>query len=267
LVAQWQDELSSKFSLQFSILTRDAVEASLHGNPFVEEPLLIARMDQLSRSEELQSRLSSSEWDLIVVDEAHRMSAHYQGDEVRETQRYRLGKLLGGICRHFLLLTATPHSGKDEDFQLFLSLLDPDRFAGRGRGRAGDVSDLQRRMIKEKILRFDGRPLFPERRATTVPFPLCPLEMELYEEVTQYVREEMNRADRPPDSDLDRKSGDVVADKGTDGARAWQSNERRAATLPWRPRGLAVRRAPRGGTRYDANRCAQGSRRNGCGFR
>ncbi|MGC1184871.1 MAG: helicase-related protein [Candidatus Dormiibacterota bacterium] len=196
LVAQWQDELSSKFSLQFSILTREAVEASLHGNPFAEEPLLIARMDQLSRSEELQSRLSSSEWDLIVVDEAHRMSAHYQGDEVRETQRYRLGKLLGGICRHFLLLTATPHSGKDEDFQLFLSLLDPDRFAGRGRGRAGDVSDLQRRMIKEKILRFDGRPLFPERRATTVPFPLSPLEMELYEEVTQYVREEMNRADR-----------------------------------------------------------------------
>jgi superfamily II DNA or RNA helicase len=196
LVAQWQDELSSKFSLRFSILTREAVEVSLHGNPFAEEPLLIARMDQLSRSEELQSRLNSSEWDLIVVDEAHRMSAHYQGDEVRETQRYRLGKLLGGICRHFLLLTATPHSGKDEDFQLFLSLLDPDRFAGRGRGRAGDVSDLQRRMIKEKILRFDGRPLFPERRATTVPFPLSPLEMELYEEVTQYVREEMNRADR-----------------------------------------------------------------------
>ena len=196
LVAQWQDELSSKFALQFSILTREAVEASLHGNPFAEEPLLIARMDQLSRSEELQSRLRSSEWDLIIVDEAHRMSAHYQGDEVRETQRYKLGKLLGGICRHFLLLTATPHSGKDEDFQLFLSLLDPDRFTGRGRGRAGDVSDLQRRMIKEKILRFDGRPLFPERRATTVPFPLSPPEMELYEEVTQYVREEMNRADR-----------------------------------------------------------------------
>ena len=109
LVAQWQDELSSKFSLQFSILTREAVEASLHGDPFAEEPLLIARMDQLSRSEELQSRLRSSEWDLIIVDEAHRMSAHYQGNEVRETQRYRLGKLLGGICRHFLLLTATPN--------------------------------------------------------------------------------------------------------------------------------------------------------------
>jgi len=196
LVAQWQDELSAKFSLPFSILTSAAVEASLHGNPFTEEPLLIARMDQLSRSEELQSRLRTSEWDLVVVDEAHRMSAHYQGDEVRETQRYRLGKLLGGICRHFLLLTATPHSGKDEDFQLFLSLLDPDRFAGRRRGRAGDVSDLQRRMIKEKILRFDGRPLFPERRATTVPFPLSPLEMELYDAVTEYVRDEMNRADR-----------------------------------------------------------------------
>ena len=196
LVAQWQDELADKFGLRFSILTREAVEASYAANPFEDDPLLIARMDQLSRSEELQARLAASEWDLVVVDEAHRMSAHFDGDEVRETKRFRLGRLLGGITRHLLLLTATPHAGKDEDFQLFLSLLDADRFEGRRKTSAGDVSDLMRRMVKEKLLRFDGRPLFPERRAYTVGYPLSPAEEELYEQVTDYVRQEMNRADR-----------------------------------------------------------------------
>jgi superfamily II DNA or RNA helicase len=196
LVAQWQDELAEKFNLRFSILTRDAVEASYQANPFADEPLLIARMDQLSRSEDLQTRLADTEWDLIVVDEAHRMSAHFEGEEVRETKRYRLGRLLGRITRHLLLLTATPHAGKEEDFQLFLALLDADRFEGRRPTGAGDVTDLMRRMVKEKLLRFDGRPLFPERRATTLAFPLSPPETELYERVTAYVREEMNRADR-----------------------------------------------------------------------
>ncbi len=195
LVAQWQEELAEKFHLEFKILTRDAVEASLQGNPFLDEPLLIARMHQLSRNSELRQRLAATDWDLVVVDEAHRMSAHFQGEEVRKTQLYELGELLRGVARHFLLLTATPHSGKQEDFQLFMALLDPDRFAGKPRGEIGDVSDLQRRMIKEKILRMDGTKLFPERRASTVPFRLSPLEMELYDRVTWYVREEMNRAD------------------------------------------------------------------------
>jgi superfamily II DNA or RNA helicase len=196
LVDQWQDELREKFDLDFHILTRERVEASYTANPFLEEPVLIVRMDQLSRSEELQSKLAATDWDLIVVDEAHKMSAHFEGDDVRETKRYRLGRLLGRITRHLLLLTATPHTGHSEDFQLFLALLDPDRFEGRRGGAADDTSDLWRRMVKEKLLRFDGRPLFPERRATTVQFPLSEAEAELYERVTDYVRNEMNRADR-----------------------------------------------------------------------
>jgi SNF2 family DNA or RNA helicase len=195
LVAQWQEELAEKFRMEFKILTRDAVEASLQANPFLEEPLLIARMHQLSRNPELRQRLAGTDWDLVVVDEAHRMSAHRQADEVRKTQLYELGELLRGVGRHFLLLTATPHSGKPEDFQLFMALLDPDRFEGKPRGETGDVSDIQRRMIKEKILRFDGTKLFPERKAYTVPFRLSRQEMELYERVSWYVREEMNRAD------------------------------------------------------------------------
>ena len=126
------------------------------------------------------------------------MAAHYFGNEVKETKRYRLGKVLGGTARHFLLMTATPHAGKEEDFQLFMALLDSDRFEGKVREgvHTADVSDLMRRMVKENLLRFDGRPLFPERRAYTVPYELSDLEMALYGEVTEYVAEEMGRAER-----------------------------------------------------------------------
>lgn len=198
LVTQWQDELYEKFGLSFDILTRDRLDASYSGDVFAESDRLIARIDQLSRRPELVERLEHVDWDLVVVDEAHRMSAHYFGDEVKETKRFQLGKVLGASTRHFLLMTATPHAGKEEDFQLFLSLLDSDRFEGRFRDgvRSVETSDLMRRMVKENLLRFDGRALFPERRAYTVPYPLSPLEMRLYDEVTEYVREEMNRADR-----------------------------------------------------------------------
>jgi len=198
LVAQWQDELAEKFSLDFEILTRDAIEASHTGNPLAERDLVIARLDHLSRNDDIQARLEATEWDLVVVDEAHRMSAHYEGDEVRETRRYRLGRLLSSTTRHLLLLTATPHAGKNEDFQLFLALLDQDRFEGRRRSASGeiDTTGLMRRMVKEHLLRFDGRPLFPERRAYTVPFELSAAETDLYEAVTTYVTEEMNRAER-----------------------------------------------------------------------
>jgi SNF2 family DNA or RNA helicase len=196
LVAQWQDELAEKFALRFDILTREQIEASQTQNPFAERNLLIARLDHLSRNEDLQARLAGTDWDLVVVDEAHRMAAHWFGNEVKETKRYRLGKLLGSISRHFLLMTATPHAGKEEDFQLFLALLDADRFDGRFRDGAQkvDVSDLMRRMVKERLLRFDGRPLFPERVAYTVPYPLSRSEADLYAQVTDYVVTEMNRA-------------------------------------------------------------------------
>ncbi len=197
LVEQWQDELYSRFHLDFEILTNDRIQASRSGNPFDEMPLLIARLDKLARDEELQTRLSQSEWDLVVCDEAHKMSASFFAGEVNYTKRYRLGQLAGGIARHFLLMTATPHNGKEEDFQLFMALLDADRFEGRFRDgvHSTDVSDLMRRLPKEQLLKFDGCPLFPERIAYTVPYRLSDLEARLYAEVTQYVREEFNRAD------------------------------------------------------------------------
>jgi SNF2 family DNA or RNA helicase len=198
LVEQWQDELAQKLGLDFDIITRETIEASRSGNPFAEKNLIICRLDQLSRNEDVQAKLEQTDWDLVVVDEAHKMSAHFYGTEIEETKRYKLGRLLGSLTRHLLLMTATPHSGKQEDFQLFMALLDPDRFEGKPRkgGKQLDAHGLMRRMVKEELLTFEGKPLFPERRAYTVTYTLSPEEAQLYHDVTEYVREEMNRAER-----------------------------------------------------------------------
>jgi superfamily II DNA or RNA helicase len=208
LVDQWQDELDSKFGISTALLTRELIDAAIDGDPFGAHPFLIARMDQLARADDLLDRLANSEWDLVVVDEAHRMSANWWGGELRKTRRFNLGQLLGSITRHLLLMTATPHAGNEENFQAFLSLLDPDRFEGQARsGVSADTSGLMRRMVKEELLTFEGRPLFPERVAETVPYALSTGERELYDAVTHYVREEMNRADRQSDSPQRRTVG------------------------------------------------------------
>ncbi len=199
LAEQWQDELYRRFQLPFDILTNDNLEAARTGNWFLESNLVIARLDKLSRNEDVQQKLQVPDcrWDLVVCDEAHKMSATLFGGEVKYTKRYRLGQLLSSLTRHFLLMTATPHNGKEEDFQLFMALIDGDRFEGRFRDgvHAADVSDLMRRMVKENLLKFDGTQLFPERIAHTVPYTLSEAEARLYKVVTDYVREEFSRAE------------------------------------------------------------------------
>ncbi|GAB2470385.1 helicase-related protein [Luteococcus sediminum] len=213
LVEQWREELSQKFDLRFEVFSRQMVDDAQGRNVFAEHPFLIARMDQLSRSEDLTEQLAEVTWDVAVVDEAHRMSAHYSSwaGEVDETKRFKLGRLLSETAHNFLLMTATPHAGKEEDFQLFMSLLDRDRFEGQYRQgvHRTDTHGLMRRMVKEDLLTFEGKPLFPERKAYTVEYELSPAERDLYEQVTDYVRTEMGRAERIAQAG-DKKRGNNV---------------------------------------------------------
>jgi len=212
LVDQWREELFEKFGLQFSVYSPALEAITSSGNPFREIDHLIVRLDQLSRDEEgegsiekkpgpLQSKLLAAGWDLVIFDEAHKLAAHYFGSELKKTARFRFAERLGTVTRHLLLMSATPHNGKEEDFQLFLSLLDSDRFYGKFRGsRDGahkiEASDLMRRMVKEEMVRFDGTNLFPERKAYTANYKLSDIEAALYEAVTSYVKAEMGKAER-----------------------------------------------------------------------
>ena len=210
LAENWQEELFRRFHLPFEILTNDKLESARTGNWFLENNLVIGRLDKLSRDEDVQAKLLVPEarWDLVICDEAHKMSATFFGGEVKYTKRYKLGMALSTITRHFLLMTATPHNGKEEDFQLFMALLDGDRFEGKFRDgvHAADVSDLMRRMVKENLLKFDAKPLFPPRMAYTVSYKLSDAEARLYAEVTNYVREEFNRVEKLQN---DKRSGTV----------------------------------------------------------
>lgn len=197
LVEQWQDELRNKFKLNFTIMTNEGLQASGE-NWFKEHPLTICRVHKMAWDEDLHPKINQAEWDLIICDEAHKMSASHTGGEVKYTHLFRLGELLGGRARNFLLMTATPHNGKEEDFQLFLSLLDPDRFEGKFREEehTRNYEGLFRRAIKEDLLTFEEKRLFPERIASTLNYQLSELENRLYEEVTRYVKDQFNAADR-----------------------------------------------------------------------
>lgn len=196
---QWSDELKEKFGLSFRLLNKSSLEEASKVNPFLESNFMIARMDQLARSgDQIKKRLEETDWDLVIIDEAHRMSAQHVGfkNEASKTLRFRLGQLLSQQTTHMLLMTATPHTGSDENFHLFLSLLDSDMFAGnlrQGESKA-DFAPVMLRRVKENLVTFEGKRLFPPRKAITVSYDLSASELELYTQVTAYVKEEMARA-------------------------------------------------------------------------
>jgi SNF2 family DNA or RNA helicase len=214
LIDQWRQELLEKFSLSFDQLSKADFDAIDFANPFAAKDFVIARMDQLSRANpEVESALEQSSWDLIIIDESHRMSAYFSSwrGEAKETKRFKLGKRLSKITTNLLLMTATPHAGNEENFQLFLSLLDEDRFEGKRKPNNDkiDTSDVMRRLVKEDLVDIKGRPLFPERKAQTVEYLLSSDEKELYELVTNYVRQEMNRAAAIADKGDKKRSNNV----------------------------------------------------------
>ncbi|WP_069791009.1 helicase-related protein (plasmid) [Cyanobacterium sp. IPPAS B-1200] len=189
LTIQWQDELKSKFSETFEIITSFLVKNQLGGNPWERFRQCIASIDFAKRDDVLPSILQV-DWDLVIIDEAHKCSARSQGDELRRTGRYRLAEELSKITERILLLTATPHQGDPDQFHNFLRLLDGDQFISNQVNPSIlqlDDSPWFLRRIKEELRDFEGKKLFKQRNAKTVPFELSPTEKYLYDQVTEYI--------------------------------------------------------------------------------
>lgn len=203
LAFQWQRELRDRFRERFDIIRGIDLKNAYGVNPWQDKPQVITSMDWAKRDDVLES-LSRAHWDLVIVDEAHRMSA---SDSEHKTDRYQLGELLSQKADHFLLLTGTPHKGDPENFCLFLQLLDRDVY--------GDVRSLQEAMrrnhapfylrrTKEALVTFPdpntgkARRLFTNREVRTVGFDLDGQEFAFYETLTRYVQDQSIRAAADP---------------------------------------------------------------------
>ncbi len=132
---QWQREMKEKFQTDFRLVDRHAMRAHFAENVWEEYPLAITSIDFLKQND-IRSSLTSARWDMIIVDEAHKMSAYaYETSKqkkIDKTQRYQVGEILSRQAEHMLFLTATPHKGDPENFRLFLDLLRPGFFCQRG---------------------------------------------------------------------------------------------------------------------------------------
>ncbi len=195
LTIQWQDELRSKFSETFEVINSNLVKNQLAGNPWERFRQCIASVDFAKRDDVLPSILQV-EWDLVIIDEAHKCSARTQGDELRKTGRYKLAEALSGISERILLLTATPHQGNKDQFHNFLRLLDPEQFISSKINP--QILQLEEspwflRRIKEELKDFNGNKLFKERYPITIPFELSYSEKRLYDEVTTYINRYLGR--------------------------------------------------------------------------
>lgn len=200
LKPQWQREMKERFQTTFAVVDRARMESAWGENVWEERDRCITSIDFI-KQDAVQATLNSSRWDLIVVDEAHKMSAYaYRGRErvkIDKTKRYEVGQVLSRQTNHMLFLTATPHRGDDENFRLFLDLLRPGFFAQTDLLResvANKDNPIFIRRLKEDMKHFDGSPIFPPRHVHTIPFRLTPAEIELYNGVTHYVQQYFDKA-------------------------------------------------------------------------
>lgn len=193
---QWQRELSEKFDEHFEIVDRGRFNSNFGINPWQKYSQIITSMDFAKKKEVLES-LEDADFDLVIVDEAHKMSAYRYGNKTEKTDRYKLGEVLSKISNHMLFLTATPHKGDPENFRLLLDLLEPGFFANEEIMREAIQSGnnpLFIRRLKEDLKDFEGRPLFLPRHVNTVPLKLSDREMELYNELSRYVKSQYDKA-------------------------------------------------------------------------
>ena len=193
---QWRRELKEKFQEHFTVIDRGMLNAHYGENPWQKENQVITSID-FAKQEEILTSLSSVEWDLVIVDEAHKMAAYKYGEKVKKTGRYKLGEVLSKTTNHLLFLTATPHKGDPENYRLLLDLLSPGFFASKEMINAslekGD-NPLFIRRRKEDLKDFNGKPLFTNRYPKTIKFRLSDKEIVLYNELSEYVINQYNKA-------------------------------------------------------------------------
>jgi len=186
LTFQWQRELKEKFDEKFVVLKGSNIRDQFGMNQWLEQKQIITSLD-LAKREDILPGLRQVHWDLVIVDEAHRMSA---SDPEHKTQRYRLGELLRDTSDHILLLTATPHRGDPENFSFFLQLLDADAYA--------DVKSIRQAMVhfpeRQAVGSWIARKIFTKRIPHTVDFQIDGPEFELYRDVTNFVRRQSAKA-------------------------------------------------------------------------
>ncbi|AEH51465.1 helicase-related protein [Pseudothermotoga thermarum] len=194
---QWRRELSDKFNEKFIVLDRHTFDSHYGENPWEVNDQVISSLD-FAKQDDILPSLSSVHWDLVVVDEAHKMAAYSYGENKTEkTQRYKLGEILSKTSNHLLFLTATPHKGDPDNFRLFLDLLYPGFFATSElveKSLENKDNPLFIRRLKEDLRDFQGRPIFTRRFTQTIKFRLSEKEKMLYNAVSRYVVEQYNKS-------------------------------------------------------------------------
>jgi len=193
---QWLREMKERFGETFIVVDRSVINATWGRNIWQEESQVITSMD-FAKQDDVMATLGEVRWDLVVVDEAHKMAAYRYGEKTTRTERYRLGELLSRTSQFLLFLTATPHRGDPENFRLFLDLLQPGLFANTDlliESVQNADNPLFLRRLKEDLKDFEGRPLFPPRHVSTKAYRLNDDEKRLYNAVTEYVEKSYNKA-------------------------------------------------------------------------
>ena len=197
---QWQREMKDKFLENFEVIRSDVLRANYGSNPWQDKNQVITSVSWVSRIEDAKESLLRSHWDLIIVDEAHKMSA---ASRDRKTLAYQLGEALSQMTDHYLLMTATPHKGDAENFCLFLELLDRDVY--------GDVKSLEEAMrkqeapfylrrVKEALVSFPdpetgkSKQLFTRRVVRTTDFQINTDELDFYDALTRFVEDQSIKA-------------------------------------------------------------------------
>ena len=199
LTDQWRREMVEKFEESFMKIDRSALDALYGENVWLRESQIITSIDFAKRDDILPS-IAAAHFDLIIVDEAHKMSAQRWGDKLDKTDRYKLGETLSRNTDHLLFLTATPHKGDPENFRMFIDLLEPGFFATNEMLQESvqhDDNPLLIRRVKEDLKDFEGKPLFLPRYVRTISFNLgiqSPGEANLYNELSKYVNAQYNKA-------------------------------------------------------------------------